>query len=72
MHFEYIADAVSQGLMNVQLKTGVPVVFGVLTLLSKEQGEVRAGLVEGEKNVGEEWGRVAVEMGDLRRRTSGM
>lgn len=28
MHFEYIADAVSHGLMRVQLDNGVPLIFG--------------------------------------------
>src|SRR4051794_191713 len=35
MHFEYIADAVSHGLMRVQLDAGVPVVFGLLTVLNE-------------------------------------
>lgn len=44
MHFEYIADAVSHGLMRVQLDSGVPVIFGLLTVLNEEQGLERAGL----------------------------
>lgn len=48
MHFEYICEAVSQGLMNVQLQTGTPVVFGVLTVLNDEQALVRAGVGSGE------------------------
>ncbi|KAG7007082.1 proteasome subunit alpha type-7 [Physcia stellaris] len=47
MHFEYIADAVSHGLMRVQLDIGVPVVFGLLTVLSEEQGKARAGMIGG-------------------------
>lgn len=73
MHFEYIADAVSHGLMRVQLDSGVPVVFGVLTCLNEEQARVRAGLAAGEKgdkvhyaeqghNHGVDWGKAAVEM----------
>jgi len=27
-HFKYISQSVSQGLMNVQLQTGVPVIYG--------------------------------------------
>ena len=49
MHFEYIADAVSHGLMRVQLDTGVPVVFGVLTTLTDEQAMVRAGIGRGDE-----------------------
>lgn len=68
MHFEYIADAVSHGLMRVQLDTGVPVVFGLLTVLSEEQGKARAGMLEGKgHNHGEDWGSAAVELGVKRR-----
>lgn len=69
MHFEYISDAVSHGLMKVQLETGCPVVFGLLTLLNEEQGLERAGLDEGHKmhNHGEDWGAAAVELGVKRK-----
>ncbi|KAI9041551.1 lumazine synthase RIB4 [Aspergillus affinis] len=68
MHFEYIADAVSHGLMRVQLETGVPVIFGVLTVLNEEQGLERAGLgKKGMHNHGEDWGIAAVELGVKRR-----
>lgn len=71
MHFEYIADAVSQGLMRLQLEKSVPVIFGVLTLLNEEQGLVRAGLAGGKgsaaHNHGENWGLAAVELGVKRR-----
>ncbi|KAH8422942.1 lumazine synthase RIB4 [Aspergillus melleus] len=68
MHFEYIADAVSHGLMRVQLETGVPVIFGVLTVLNEEQGLERAGLgKKGMHNHGEDWGNAAVELGAKRR-----
>ncbi|KAI2629591.1 6,7-dimethyl-8-ribityllumazine synthase [Hypoxylon sp. NC1633] len=64
MHFEYIADAVSHGLMRVGLDLGLPVVFGVLTVLSDDQARARAGLVPGgSHNHGEDWGLAAVELG---------
>lgn len=44
MHFEYICDAVTHGLMRVQLDTGVPVIFGVLTALNDDQALERAGI----------------------------
>jgi 6,7-dimethyl-8-ribityllumazine synthase len=64
MHFEYIADAVTHGLMRVQLDSGVPVIFGVLTVLNEEQGLARAGLggKDGAHNHGEDWGNAAVEL----------
>lgn len=66
MHFEYICDSVSHALMKVQLDTGVPVIFGVLTALTDDQALERAGLGKGENkghNHGEDWGLAAVEMG---------
>lgn len=71
MHFEYIADAVSHGLMRVQLDSGVPVIFGLLTVLTEEQGLERAGLGKnGMHNHGEDWGSAAVELGLKRREWS--
>ena len=71
MHFEYIADAVSHGLMRLQLDNNVPVIFGLLTLLSDEQGLMRAGIggSDGKSghNHGEDWGSAAVELGVKRK-----
>ena len=71
MHFEYIADAVSHGLMRLQLDGNVPVIFGLLTLLSEEQGLYRAGIAGANKNEGHnhgnDWGSAAVELGIKRR-----
>jgi 6,7-dimethyl-8-ribityllumazine synthase len=71
MHFEYISDAVSQGLMRVSLDTGIPVIFGVLTVLNDDQARMRAGVGGLEKNEGhnhgEDWGLAAVEMGVKRK-----
>ncbi|KAF2630643.1 6,7-dimethyl-8-ribityllumazine synthase-like protein [Macroventuria anomochaeta] len=71
MHFEYIADAVSHGLMRLQLDGNVPVIFGLLTLLSEEQGLYRAGIAGAGKNEGHnhgsDWGSAAVELGIKRR-----
>lgn len=71
MHFEYIADAVSHGLMRVQLDNNVPLIFGLLTLLSDEQGLQRAGIggASGKEghNHGEDWGSAAVELGVKRK-----
>ncbi|KAJ7481139.1 6,7-dimethyl-8-ribityllumazine synthase [Mycena galericulata] len=68
MHFEYISDAVSHALMKVQLDSGVPVIFGVLTALTDEQALDRAGLTPTGHNHGEDWGLAAVEMGSHVRR----
>ena len=70
MHFEYICDSVSHALMRLQLDTGVPVIFGVLTALTEDQARERAGLGPGDNkghNHGEDWGLAAVEMGSKTR-----
>jgi len=66
MHFEYIASAVSQGIMDVGTSTGVPVTFGVLTTLTDDQAAVRAA--DGAENKGREAALAAVEMATLCRR----
>jgi len=67
MHFEYISEAVSQGLMRVQLDTGVPLIFGLLTVLNEDQAKARAGILGGSHNHGEDWGLAAVELGVKRK-----
>ncbi|WZH39698.1 67-dimethyl-8-ribityllumazine synthase [Fusarium acuminatum] len=67
MHFEYIAESTCQGLMRVQLDTGVPVILGVLTVLTDDQAKARAGIDGKGHNHGEDWGLAAVEMGVKRR-----
>ena len=64
MHFEYISNAVSNGIMKVGLETGIPCVFGVLTCLTDEQALERSGLGTSEKkhNHGIDWGHCAVEL----------
>lgn len=63
MHFEYICDSVTHKLMQLNFDLDVPVIFGVLTCLTEEQAEARAGLIEGKMhNHGEDWGAAAVEM----------
>ncbi|KAE9974188.1 hypothetical protein BLS_005822 [Venturia inaequalis] len=71
MHFEYIADSVSHGLMKVQLDSQVPVIFGLLTVLNEEQGLARAGIAGASGSEGHchglDWGSAAVELGVKRR-----
>lgn len=47
MHFEYICEAVTQGITRVGLDTKVPVIFGVLTCLTDDQAKLRAGFTVG-------------------------
>ena len=63
MHFEYIASAVSHGIMAVSADTGIPVTFGVLTTLTEAQAAARAA--DGPDNKGREAARAAVEMATI-------
>jgi 6,7-dimethyl-8-ribityllumazine synthase len=62
-HFDYVAGAVSGGISNVALETGVPVIFGVITTETIEQAIERAGTKMGNK--GFEAAVAAMEMADL-------
>lgn len=59
-HYDYVCAAAERGCMDVQLKTNVPVAFGVLTTENKEQAMARAGGRKGDK--GQEAALVALEM----------
>ena len=59
-HNDYINHAVAQGLTNVSLKTGKPVIFGVLTPNNQQQALDRAGGIHGNK--GDEAAMTAIKM----------
>ncbi len=48
-HYDFICNAVSNGIMNVALKANIPVAFGVLTTSTTEQAKERAGGKHGNK-----------------------
>ena len=50
-HFDYICQAVSKGIMDLNLKHGIPFVFGVLTCDNIKQAKERAGGKHGNKGV---------------------
>jgi 6,7-dimethyl-8-ribityllumazine synthase len=64
-HDEYIANAVSQGLVNLSIATGKPYIFGVLTPNTHEQARDRAGGKHGNKGV--EAAITAIRMAELYR-----
>jgi 6,7-dimethyl-8-ribityllumazine synthase len=51
-HFEYVCDAVTQGLTRVSLDASTPVANGVLTTNSEEQALDRAGLPDSAEDKG--------------------
>ena len=48
-HFEFVAGECARGLMNVQLATGIPIGFGVLTTENAVQAQERADPQRGNK-----------------------
>ena len=67
LHFEYISDAVTKGIMDVNLSTMTPVIYGVLNCLDEEQVKKRSSDENGGHNHGTGWGKTAVEMAIMRR-----
>jgi 6,7-dimethyl-8-ribityllumazine synthase len=62
-HFEYVSGEVAKGVAAISLKTGVPTIFGVLTVDTIEQAIERAGTKAGNK--GWEAAVTAIEMANL-------
>jgi 6,7-dimethyl-8-ribityllumazine synthase len=64
-HFDYVAGEVAKGVAKVQLDSGIPVIFGVLTTETIEQAVERAGTKAGNK--GWDAAMSALEMANLMR-----
>src|SRR5271169_2196770 len=62
-HFDYVAAEASKGIASESLRTGIPIIFGVLTCDTLEQALERAGVKGGNKG----WDAMlaALEMADL-------
>jgi 6,7-dimethyl-8-ribityllumazine synthase len=68
-HYEYVCAEAARGIARVQLDTGVPCAFGVLTVDSMEQALERAG--GGKRHQGEDAARAVLRMAELRRELLG-
>ena len=66
-HFDFVCEAVSQGIKDLNVQTDVPVVFCVLTDNFLQQAIDRSGGIHGNK--GTEAGIVAIKMAYLREQT---
>jgi len=65
-HFDYVCDAATQGLTQVQLEYGIPVGFGLLTVDTAQQALDRAGLLNSKEDKGAEAVEAAIHMARLR------
>ena len=53
-HFDYVCNAATDGLTRVQLDTGVPIGFGLLTVNNEAEALARAGLAGSKEDKGAE------------------
>lgn len=59
-HFDYVCNEAARGIQDAQMSTGIPVMFGVLTVNTEQQAKDRSG--PGIDNKGDEAAVGAVEM----------
>lgn len=64
-HFDYVCEAVSQGIKDLNVQGNIPVIFCVLTDNTLQQAIDRSGGIHGNK--GTEAGIVAIKMAQLRK-----
>jgi 6,7-dimethyl-8-ribityllumazine synthase len=64
-HFDYISQAVANGIMALNLKYNIPVIFGVLTTNTVKQAKQRSGGKHGNK--GADAAIAALEMLELKK-----
>jgi 6,7-dimethyl-8-ribityllumazine synthase len=63
-HYEYVCAEAARGIQDVQLRTGVPCAFGVLTVESMEQALARSG--GGKRDQGEHAAQAVLALAALR------
>ncbi|NEO42128.1 MAG: 6,7-dimethyl-8-ribityllumazine synthase [Moorea sp. SIO1F2] len=61
-HFDYVAAEVAKGIAAAGFQTGVPVIFGILTVDTMQQALERAGI---KSNKGWDYAMNAIEMANL-------
>jgi 6,7-dimethyl-8-ribityllumazine synthase len=63
-HYDYVCAEAARGIADVQLRTGVPCAFGVITCETREQAEARAG--GGKRDQGRNAALAVLRMAELR------
>jgi 6,7-dimethyl-8-ribityllumazine synthase len=61
-HYDYVCNECARGIQNVQLETGVPLSFGVLTVENYEQALARVG---SKRHQGEDAARAVIALAEL-------
>jgi 6,7-dimethyl-8-ribityllumazine synthase len=65
-HYDYVCAEAARGIQDVQLRTGIPCGFGVLTVESMDQALARVG--GGKRHQGRDAAQAVLEMAALRAR----
>jgi 6,7-dimethyl-8-ribityllumazine synthase len=68
-HYDYVCSETARGVQNVQLDTGIPCAFGVLTCETMEQAIARSG--GDERDQGKHAAHTVMRMALLRERLAG-
>jgi 6,7-dimethyl-8-ribityllumazine synthase len=68
-HYDYVCAEAARGIQDVQLRTGVPCAFGVLTVDTMEQALARAG--GGKRDSGAHAAEAVLALARLRERLRG-
>ncbi len=63
-HYDFVCSEAARGIQDVQLRTGVPCAFGVLTVSTMEQALARAG--GGKRDQGRHAAEAVLRMAQLR------
>lgn len=61
-HFDYVCDAATTGLTQVQIQVAKPIGFGLLTVNNENQALARAGLPDSKEDKGAEAVQAALHM----------
>ncbi|MGK2932861.1 MAG: 6,7-dimethyl-8-ribityllumazine synthase [Solirubrobacterales bacterium] len=64
-HYDFVCNEAARGIQNVQLQTGIPCGFGVLTVDNMEQALARAD-VGGKRDSGANAARAVLRMNELK------
>ncbi len=63
-HYDYVCAETARGIQDVQLRTGIPCAFGVLTVETMEQAVARTG--GGKRDQGEHAAQAVLALADMK------
>ncbi len=63
-HYDYVCAETARGIQDVQLRTGIPCAFGVLTVETMEQALARTG--GGKRDQGEHAAQAVLALADMK------